>query len=166
MTKKTVDAEAGTINFSFESGDDIQFDMSKLSPEIIAKLAIHGASQKLGDSYAGAKKACEGSEIDPADYARGQVNGVIEQLIAGDWTVRTGAGGPAVTDLAKALAEATGNNEDEWAERLADATADEKKELRKHPAVKAAMDRYRAERAAAKAAQSAAVESEVPLPQL
>lgn len=168
MTKKTINPDANSIVFSFEEGEDVVFQMSELSEEIITKLALHGASQKIGDSYAGAAKACLETGADPVEYARASVSQVIAQLVAGDWTVRTGAGGPTATDLSKALAEATGANVDEWAEKLSESTPEEKKALRAHPAVKAILDRYRAERAAAKAAASeGAIEGvEIVLPTL
>ena len=150
MTKKAINTEAKTVTFDF--GDESQelFELAKVSEDIVIQLALHGASQKIGDSYAGAKAACAESEMDPTEYAKAQVQGVIGQLLAGDWTVRT-PGGQTVTDLANALAEAVGCPVEDAIERLTDADADDKKALRAHPDIAAVLARIKSERAAAKA---------------
>ncbi len=155
MTKKSINTESQTVVFDF--GDDTieTFDLTAVTPEIMVQLALHGASQKIGDSYAGAKAACAESDIDPVDYAIGQVQGVIKQLLEGDWTVRT-PGGQTVTDLANALAEAVGCPLEDAIARLTDADAEDKKALRAHPDIAAVLARIKSERAAKKAAEAEA----------
>ena len=150
MAKKQVSLEEGTVTFDFEDGKDkVAFSLDDMSDDIIRALALHGASQKIGDSYASAKKVSEETGVDANEWSRSQAESVIKQLTDGDWTVRTpGAGG--VTDLAKALAEATGSTVEAAVERLTDASDDEKKGLRKHPAIAAILARIRRERAEAK----------------
>lgn len=163
MAKKTVSVETKTVEFAFGDAGEVTFELDKVSPEMLIQLALHGASQKGGDSYASAKSACEGTDIDPNVWAREQVQGVIEQIYANDWTVRRAGGGTAVTDLARALAEVMPDvSEADAAERLSDATKEDKAALRKHPAVKAVLERLRAERAAAKAeaAEAAAADGD------
>jgi hypothetical protein len=156
MAKKSVDTETQTIGFDFGEGvDAVGFDLSKCSPAMLIQLALHGASQKIGDSYASAKSAVADTDIDPAAWSSGQAAGVVAQLYSDDWTVRS-AGSAAVTDLATALAEAVGCDIEAATSRLADADKDEKASLRKHPAVAAVLTRIKAERAAAKAAQAEA----------
>ena len=152
MAKKIVTVETKSILFSFGDAGDVTFELDKVSPEMLVQLALHGGSQKGGDSYASAKSACEGTDIDPNVWAREQCQATIDQIYAGDWSVRRAGGGTSVTDLARALAEVMPDvSEADAAERLADATKEDKAALRKHPAVKAVLERLRAERATAKA---------------
>lgn len=163
MPKKSTNVEAKTVTFTFEdNGENIIFDLAKVDPSIITRLALHGLSQKGGDSYAGTAKAIAGTEVTAPEYARGQVEATIKQLYDGEWTTRTPGGGPSVTDLATALAEVSGHPLEECIERCSDASDEQKKALRAHPGIKAVMDRLRAERAAAKAAASAATAGEGP----
>ena len=156
MAKKTVTVETKSIQFSFGDAGEVTFDLTKCSDEMLTQLALHGASQKGGDSYASAKSATDGTDIDPNEWALGQCQATIDQIYAGDWSVRRAGGGTSVTDLARALAEVMPDvNEAEAAERLADASKEDKAALRAHPAVKAVMERLRAERATAKAEAAA-----------
>jgi len=155
MAKKSIDVENQTVTFDFGDGRVETFTLSGISDEMKIQLALHGASQKIGDSYASAKSQTEGTEIDPSDWSQGQAAGVIAQLLADDWTVRA-AGTSAVTDLATALAEAADCSVDEAVTRLVDADADEKKALRKHPGIAAVLARIKSERATAKLAQAEA----------
>jgi len=153
-----------TIGFPDES--IVGLALSKLSQAVVTRLAVHGLSQKLGDSFAGA-----GSEENPVSYAKARVQAVIDQLLAGDWRV-TAEGGPRVTLLARALARATGQDLDAAVQVLADKQAEldneEKllkqnpwkqwaKTLRGQPAIKAAIAEIELEdaQAAAKAAPDA-----------
>ena len=110
---------------------------------VLVRLAVHGSSQKFGDSYASA-----GSKEQPLSYAKGRVKEVHEQILAGDWRV-TGEGGVKITQLARALARATGNTEEDaqavingHAEAAGMTEAGHKawlKELRAQDAIKAAI---------------------------
>jgi hypothetical protein len=149
MTKKTVNFEAGTVTFDFENGKTAVFDIAKVSADIAKRLALHGASQKVGDSYAGA-----GEAADPVAYAEQAAGETIAQLVAGDWRV-TSAGGPRVSDLAAALSRLNGQPVEVITEQLAKATDDQKKDLRKIPQVAAALAAIKAESAAKRAAKLA-----------
>ena len=166
MAKKIVAVETGTVTFDFGEAGSVVFDVNKCSEEMKLQLMLHGASQKVGDTYAGAKQATDGTEIEPEVWAHGEAVAAVDKIYAGDWNVRRASGGPGITDLARALAEAMPDvTEAEAAERLADASKEDKAALRKHPKIKAVLERLRAERAAAKAeaAEAAAGEAE-PLP--
>lgn len=156
MTKKVVDTEAKTVTFTFDDGNVETFDLSKVSEAMLIQLALHGASQKGGDSYAGAKAATADSDIDPAEWSWEQVRTVIKQLYNDEWTVRTPGSGGAVTDLANALAEVVGCPIEDAVAKLADSDADQKKALRAHPQIKAVLERIKLERQKAKAAKAAA----------
>lgn len=100
LTTAVDDAPGVVIKFPDESL--LSLVLEKLSESVVTRLAVHGLSQKLGDSFAGAA-----SEENPLTYAKERVAAVIKQLTDGEWRV-TGAGGPRVTLLARALARATG----------------------------------------------------------
>ncbi len=155
MAKKTVSLETKSVGFDFGEAGSVEVGLDQFDAEIVTRLALHGLSQKCGDSYASAKKATEGTDIDPAVWARGQVEAVVEQLVKKDWTTRTPGAGGAVTDLATALAEVVGCPVEEAVARLADAEKEEKAGLRKHPDIAAVLSRIKAERAAAKAQKDA-----------
>lgn len=155
MPKKAMDVENRSVTFSFEDGTDVVVKLDDMPEDIKEKLALHGISQKLGDSYAGAKAATEGTDIDPNDWAKQQVEQGKAQLESGDWTVRTGAGSPGITDLARALAEVGGVTEERAAEIVKESDKEEKKQLRAHPDIAAVLTRLKAERAQQKAEQAA-----------
>jgi molybdenum-dependent DNA-binding transcriptional regulator ModE len=166
MAKKLVNLESKTVTFDVDGNTEV-FQLDNVSDEMLIQLALHGASQKIGDSYAGAQAATKDSNMSVADYVLTQVQGGIQQLYSGDWSIRTGGGaGPRVTDLARALAEAYNVDEAEAAEKVAEMDSDTKKAVRKHPAIAPILDRIRAERAAAKAAESEAASGEAELPDL
>ncbi len=158
MPKKSIDVEAQRVSFVFgegEAAETVVASLSDLPQEIIVQLALHGLSQKGGDSYAGAKAATAELDIEPEAWAKGQVESVLEQLRAGNWAVRTGGGGAQVTDLARAIAEATGEAVESCVERVAESDKETKAALRKHPEIAPILARMRRERAEAKEAQLA-----------
>jgi len=143
MAKKIVDLSAQTVTFDFGDGNVETFQLSECSEEMKIQLALHGASQKGGDSYASAKKTCADTGIDPVAWSQEQASGVIKQLYDDDWTVRTPGAGTS-TDLAVAFEEVTGSP-------LADGLEKEDKAaLRKHPDIAAVLARIKRERAEAK----------------
>ena len=73
--------------------------------------------------------------------------------------MRTG-GGSGVTDLARALAEATGYEIEAAVDRLEGADDETKKQLRKEPQIAAILARLRKERADAKAKETAKLAKE------
>lgn len=154
--KKTVDVEAQTVGFAAIGADDtvlhsVLFDLSKVKPEIVLRLALHGASQKIGDSYAGAG----GDDVaDPLAFTKEAIAATIKQLYDGDW--RTAAvGGPRISDLAVAISQLTGQSVEAVSETLAEATAEQQKAMQKEPRIAAKLAEIRAKRAAEKAAAMA-----------
>lgn len=154
MAKKTVDLEAKTVTFDFGDGNLEVFELSKCSKAMVIQLALHGGSQKVGDSYASAKKICADTDIDPNEWSRSQAASVVGQIYEDDWTVRT-AGAGTITDLTIALAEAAGCTVEDATTRLAEIEKDERASLRKHPDIAAVLTRIKAERATAKAKDAA-----------
>ena len=51
--KKKIDVEAKTVTFTFEDDSTQVLELGNLTPEMQTQLALHGLSQKAGDSYAG-----------------------------------------------------------------------------------------------------------------
>lgn len=167
MAKKIVDTTAKTVTFQIDDDTSEIFQLDNVSPEMVIQLALHGASQKIGDSYAGAAAATENSDMTVADYVKSQVAGGIEQLYNDDWSIRTGgSAGPRVTDLARALAELYNVTEAEAAEKVAEMDSDQKKAVRKHPAVLPIIERISLERKKAKLAEAEAHAGEADLPDL
>lgn len=156
----TPDGEAA-VAITFPDDSVLGLALSKLSAAVVTRLAIHGLSQKLGDSYASAS-----SQENPLAFAKERVKSVIEQLLAGEWRV-TAEGGPRVTLLARALARATGQTVDAAVEVLANKQAELdnegkkladnpwkqfQKQLRGQPAIAAAIAAIELEDAQAAAA--------------
>jgi hypothetical protein len=136
-TKAVVRTEDGTVSgvvITFADGRTVELTFAKLSEEIIAELAAHGAGQKLGDSYSG----CGGN----VDYAFAECSSVAETLLAGQWNRRGSVSGI----LAEAIAKLTGKPEAEVTAHLATTDADTKDALKKRKDVKAMMAQIRADR--------------------
>ena len=100
------EADAGVV-ITFPDGARAARALDGLSSDVITRLAVHGLSQKLGDSFANASKA-----ENPSGWAKQRVADVIAQLEAGEWRVVSEAG-PTVTLLGRALARATGHTVEE-----------------------------------------------------
>lgn len=92
---------------------NVSVDVTKLSPEIIAKLAMHGLHQKVADSAAGATNETE---------AVAAMQKAIDALLAGDWSSRgAGDGVDERTRVARSVVFAAlkakfGAKSPEWAE--------------------------------------------------
>jgi len=91
----------------------VEADLSKLSAEIIAKLALHGLTQKVADSAAGAVKDAgfdgrkyadltkdEKSKVD--EVAKESMGAVLEALVAGNWSERR-AGGNGLDEVERKM---------------------------------------------------------------
>jgi hypothetical protein len=164
FAEKDYDPETGVCTFEFGNGKTLTMNYNDVPDEIKVRLAFHGIMQKVGDSYASAK----------GDYSAAidKAQGVIDQLLAGEWRAAPGegGGGPRLSELAGGLARVKGIPEEEAlaavkkaAEPLAskDSTDEQKKEAkeklsawRAHPKVKAAILAIAAEKAAAKATEA------------
>lgn len=62
----------------------VSVDLGKLSPEIVARLAVHGLHQKIADAASGAETEAE---------ATASMQKAVDAILAGEWTQRTGGGG-------------------------------------------------------------------------
>lgn len=116
------------------------FNLKELSADMVKQLAIHGLSQKLGDSYASL-----GGDIPAAINA---VQGVWENLKKGLFVSRSASGGglfvEAISRIKKVSIEQAG-------EMIAKLDEDNIETLKANPQVKAMMTVIRGERAATRA---------------
>jgi hypothetical protein len=155
--EKTADVEKGSITFKFaDGGDPFVFDLTKVPESLLRNLALHGASQKLGDGYAGMK-----AEADPIAFARTVVRDIAERLYAGDWRA-AGTGGARTSILLEAFATATGKTVEEVAEMWANLDDDDKKAIQAKPKFQLALAKIKVARETAKiaAAEKALAEEE------
>lgn len=141
-------AEGTVVSFKFGNGEVVSLDVSTLDENIQNELMMHGALQKIGDSYAGAA----------GDYAFaiGNAKKVIDNLNAGNWKAAREAGEskPKTGELAAAVARIKGIELDVAAGLVEGLSDEQRKALRAKAAVKAAIAAIRAEKAAEKAAKT------------
>lgn len=130
------------------------FDLSKVSQDMLLHLALHGAKQKIADSYAGAKE----SGTDPLTYAKAAVKETTLQLYSKEnggtdtWSVtRSGTGAPRTTFLVQAFSESSGKSLEEAQEIVGSLTDEEKTALGKKPKIAAIVAGLKAKAAVAKA---------------
>lgn len=96
-----LDLELSTIDLT-SRGKSVSLDLSKLSTEIIQRLIVHGATQKVADAAAGAKKLATeqlganatDAEVDAAaaDFGKQLMQKVVDNLLAGSWGVERSGG--------------------------------------------------------------------------
>lgn len=143
--------EAGVCFFRFGNGTVLEFDTNKVNEETKLDLRCHGASQKIGDSFAGVK----------GNYAEGIANAqaVIDQLYSGEWTADREGGAPRLAELAEAIARIKGSDLEKTKQAVEKATDDQRRQWRSNAKVKAAIAAIRAEKA--QKALEAAAEQEV-----
>lgn len=139
LCKKSVNVEAGVVTFTFADETTKVFEAAQVNDALMQQAMLHGFSQKLGDSYAGALNVTE---------AKQRFQDVLDSLYAGTWNAgRSSDGGVWV----EALSRATGATLEEAREKWNSLDDDTRKTLRAHPKVKAEKLAIDLERAQAKA---------------
>jgi len=146
--EKEYDLDTGLTSFTFGNGQVLDLDSNALSPEMQKQLMLHGISQKVGDSFAGAK----GNFMDGISAAKS----VIEQLMQGVWRSARGEGEarPRLGELAEAIARIKSVEVAVAMAAVEKATDDQRKAWRSNAKVKATIAAIRAE-AAQKALETA-----------
>ena len=140
VAKKTLDGSV--VGFNFTDGRNLSLDVNTLSQEMRNRLATHGASQKIGDTYAGAESVAE---------AYLSASAMIEQLKSGKWAgERTGGGGINVGLVLRAIARFRSIPVEEAGQRWAKLTPEQQAGVAKSEPILAAIAAIRAEEAAAK----------------
>jgi len=153
-TKTTIEPGFEPITFQLHNVPSIAAlrDAVGNLPEILVQTALHGISQKIGDSYAGAAKDGPEVGLEPVLYAKAQIESMIQQIYNEKWyAVRQAGGGAQNTILVRAYAQATGKTLEEALDFVEPLSDDEKKQLQKLPKIAAAIAGIRAEAAVAKA---------------
>lgn len=127
-----------TVRFDFRNGE---FRVFTLPEALLARFAIHGAEQKIGDATAGL--SLEDSIL--------AVDDVIENLYNGQWNSKREASGFAgASVLARALVEVTGHPIDKVKAQLKSLTVAQRNAMKNNPKVRPVVDRIEAEAAAKK----------------
>lgn len=164
IAKKSINVETNTVTFLFSDGSEQACNLSELPPEMVKQLALHGASAKLGDAYAGAGDV-EEEGGDPIAWAKSVVASGWASLKAALWSVRA-EGGVRVTVLAQAVAAVYNITAEQAAEKLSEMSEEKKKALSANPKVAAKVAGLKAEaamkRAASAQAQLAGASDELP----
>lgn len=134
---KSVGVGTLSVRLDFRNGETRTFT---LPDSMVAKFAVHGAEQKLGDEIAGL------ADVDDAVIA---VDELIDRLYAGEWGVKREGNGLAGTSvLARALAEFKGLPMETIKAFLAKKTPAEKSALRTNEKLKPIIAKIEAEKAA------------------
>jgi hypothetical protein len=150
LAKKILDGS--TIKFAFANGKELVADVGAFPTNIVNRLALHGAAQKIGDSYAGDSTA---------DEAYASAAKVLAALNAGNWGTEREASEPTPALLMEAIARfkecpiAEAPRFYDYSEQAGRArTDDEKKAIRDNAKIKELVAAIRLERAK-KAAETA-----------
>lgn len=145
MIKTSSESNGNAVcSIDFVNGKTLVFTTP--SPEMLIRMAQHGAEQKLGDEIAGI------AEIDDCVLA---VESLIARLEGGDWgKERTSNGMAGTSVLIQALVEQSGKDVEDVKAFLKDKTQAQKLALRNNPTIKVIVDRIDAEKLAAKVAKN------------
>lgn len=141
-------ADGSTVSFTFGNGTTLALDVSTLDETIQTELMLHGALQKIGDSYAGA--------AGDFDFAISNAQKVIDNLLAGNWKAARegGEAKPKTGELAEAIARIKGIEIAQAAELVNGLSDEQRKAVRGKDAVKAVIAQIRYEKATAKAGKA------------
>ena len=99
----------------------VTVDVTKLSADIIAKLVIHGLTQRVADAASGAKKVAEESNTDIGNTTVAMMQKAVDSLLAGEWSTRTASEGVSIEarvarQITRQLVKAKfGGKSPEWA---------------------------------------------------
>jgi len=142
FAEKEYDLDTGIVSFTFGNGKTLDVDTNSFSEETRKQLMLHGASQKIGDSYAGAK----------GNYAEAiqAATDVVEQLLGGIWRAARGEGDakPRLAELAEAIARIKSVSIEAATAAVEKGTDEQRKQWRSNAKVKAVIAQVRAEKAA------------------
>jgi len=140
--EKEYDEDTNVVSFVFGNGKQLELDINTLSDHMRKLLMLHGAMQKIGDSYAGAK----------GNFSEGvqAAQDVIEQLKQDVWRAARGEGDarPRLAELAEAIARIKSVELAKATTAVEAATDDQRKTWRGNAKVKAVIAQIRAEKAA------------------
>lgn len=139
---KEYDLDTQVATFTFGNGKVLNFDLQKVPEATRLQLAMHGASQKIGDSFAGVK----------GNFGEGVSNAqeTIDQLYLGVWkAAREDDARPRLAELAEAIARIKQVPIEAATKAVEAGNDDQRKAWRSNAKVKAIIAQIRAEKAAA-----------------
>jgi len=136
------------IDFRLGNGAKVVFEVAKVAPEILQQAALHGFSQKIGDSIAGLSKELRFKE------AEAVMAEVVASLYAGTWNAKRES---EPSDLCEALAILKKLNVEDVREAVSKASKEQVKAWAANPAVKAQVLKIKEARAT-KAAKGASLD--------
>lgn len=132
--------DANQLEFNFEDGQIITYDINALPDHIKEQLMFLGATNKLRDSYSSAEGSCS--------VARGHLEKAFHNLEQGLWNASRASGGVSgLTELAEAIAALKKYEVDAVMATLEAMSKEEIANMRKHPQVKAKIAEIKARRA-------------------
>jgi len=134
VAKKIVDEENLSLTFQFSNGQKLEISINDFPAQIMDRLTIHGAAQKIGDSYAGAESV---------DIAYANAKATFDQLKSGLWASKSSRGGIWIEALARAAGQPIEVVLEKWA-AMDDA---KQKAIKADARVKLAKSEIEAERA-------------------
>lgn len=148
LKKSSITAENGDlqVRLDFRNGESRLFT---IRPDMLAKFALHGAEQKLGDEI---------SNVEKIDDAVEAIDQLMQRLDNGDWTKERegGSGLAGASVLTKALVEFTKTPVQQVRDYLAKLDAKTKTALRNSAEIQPIIKRLEAEAEARAAARGAA----------
>ena len=139
---KTTDLEANSLTFAFAHGETIVVTLEQLKP-VLAQLALHGGSQKLGDLYA---------RTDGPEEAYNKVKEGVTRLESGEWFAKRTRGEASVALFIEAIARCRNESVADISLKFESLPEETQKAVKTTTEVKAMIATIRAERANARAA--------------
>lgn len=148
---KTLTADAVELVIQVDEKEVVRVSVASLDKDIMQQAALHGLSQKIGDSASGWKTA----GFDPIAAMQATASQVTEAKV---WNrVRTGEGtSPQTSLLVEALAAVTDKPLDKCREAVDGLDKEQQKALRNRPTIAAEIQKIKAKRAEEAAARAAA----------
>ncbi len=138
IANKVKTPQSVTFTFEDKAGTTYEIKLADFSDTIVQALAVHGISQKLGDSYSGITSVSEAIE---------KFEDTIANLKAGNFNVRASGSGNQL--LAEAVARIKGLEVEEASKLLKDLDEEAIGKLKKHSTVKQTIVIIKGERASA-----------------
>lgn len=138
MPVAAVTIEGPKLAFTFSNGTILAYDVTRLSPEMLVRAAVHGVNQKGRDSYAGALK--KGWSV---EECAAECNRVLSNVFDSEnWNSGTRGGGNVVIAMAAVLNETVEDSQEVWD----NATDNQRKAIRADKAIRAELARMEADR--------------------
>lgn len=133
-----VGGKPNTVIFAFGNGLRTELALESIPAETITQLALHGLSQKAGDSASGMSK--------DRDFtgAYAAVQTVLDNLRNGVWSSRAGS---STSDLVTVIARIMKIGEEDAQKKVDAATEEQLLAIKKNPQVREAIAKIQADRA-------------------